>query len=355
MNLRGRTVALYGRFTPGVRDRLAGAIARRGGAVTRDLTRRCHVLVVGALAATLVDGGQLGQRLAAARARRAPVFGERRFVETLVAAQEPGCTLPIAAAAAQSSLGLEQIETLAAFDIVCVSDGLCRFGDVGALRTAAELLGAGRSLSDAVRILVRARDLAPKGRHKIVLDPHGRAALQWDNGTTTLEGQGVLPLTGDAATIEDLFEAAAIAETEGDLAEAARLYDLSTRFDKKDPIAPFNLGNVRLMSQAFDLAVLAYHLALARDPGFAEARYNLAQAYEAQGKADLARDSLQRVLELDPEHGDALFNLAQLELKRGDLDAAKALYESYLAGDPPPEWAAKARKAITYCSARHTA
>jgi hypothetical protein len=39
-------------------------------------------------------------------------------------------------------------------------------------------------------------------------------------------------------------------------------------------------------------------------------------------------------------------------MKAGNFSEAKRLYEHYLALDPPADWAATARKAITYCSAQ---
>ena len=45
-----------------------------------------------------------------------------------------------------------------------------------------------------------------------------------------------------------------------------------------------------------------------------------------------------------------MFNLAQLIMQAGDLAAAKALYERYLALDPPADWAQTARRAIRYCT-----
>ena len=126
---------------------------------------------------------------------------------------------------------------------------------------------------------------------------------------------------------------------------------MCARADRSDAIAPYNYGNIRLAQGAHDEAVLAYRRALARDAGFIEARYNLAQALEAAGKLDAAAVELDRVLEADPPHSDAVFNLAQLRMKAGEMGAAKALYERYLALDPPADWAATARKAITYCSA----
>ena len=337
--VRDRVIALYGRFSPGVRERLLGQVLAGGGTVARDLTRRSDGLVVGGQAAALVDGGALGARLAAARERGLPVFGERAFAAVL-AGEDPhaGATAPLTAALAQSGLAREDAEMLAVFDLVTLSGEACRFGDPKTLRAAADLLAAGRSLGEAVRLLILARDKAPRGRHRVVPAHAGAAALQWDDGRTTLEGQGLLALDEDHASVEDLFEAAALAEAEGD-------------DDRADPIAPYNFGNIRLGQGAHDEAALAYRRALARDARFAEARYNLAQALEASGKADAAEAELSRLLELEPAHADALFNLAQLRLKTDDLAAARGLFERYLALDPPDDWAATARKAVAYCAA----
>jgi hypothetical protein len=351
MDLQGRSVALYGRFTPGVRDRLTAAIDARGGGVLRDLTGRSHVFVVGALAIPLIESGALSARLAAARARGVPILGERRFEAMLVGDAGDAPTAPLATVLGPAGLTLEDADVLAAFDLIVVEGEACRFGDAPVIRTGAELSGQGRSLTDIVRILKRAEQ-APRGRRKVVLTPHGAAALQWDEGLTTLDGQVMLPLADEGhASLDDLFEAASLAEAHGELDEAARLYDQCARADRTDPIAPYNLGNIRLAQAAHEAAALAYRQALARDAGFVEARYNLAQALEAAGKAEAARAELERVIAADPSHADALFNLAQLRLQARDGPAAKALFQRYLALDPPAEWATIARKAIALCEA----
>jgi len=120
---------------------------------------------------------------------------------------------------------------------------------------------------------------------------------------------------------------------------------------RKDPIAPYNHGNIRLTQAAYDQAVLAYRQALARDPQLGEARYNLAQALEAAGKTDAAAAELDVLLQAEPSHADAVFNLAQLRMKAGDVGAAKALFERYLTLEPPESWAETARRAILYCAA----
>jgi tetratricopeptide (TPR) repeat protein len=352
MDLRDRAVALYGRFSAGERDRLQRDITGGGGVVARDLTRRSDLFVVGALASALADSGALGARLATARERGVPVFAETAFAAVLAgAAAGPPATLALTTALAQTGLSLGEADLLAAFGLIVIEGENCRFGDAGPMRTAAELLAQGRSHGEVARILMRARQAAPRGRHRIVLAPSGEAALQWQDGLTTLDGQGYLPLDAGHTSLDDLFEDAALAEGRGDLDAAARLYDMCGRADRADAIAPYNYGNIRLAQGAHDEAALAYQRALARDPGFIEARYNLAQALEGAGKPDAAGVELTRVLVADPAHGDAVFNLAQLRMKAGEMDAAKALYERYLSLAPPEAWAAKARKAIAYCEA----
>jgi len=320
--------------------------------VARDLTRRSDVLVVGALATPLIDAGALATRLRAARARNVPVLGEDAFARELAGDASPdAATLPLSTALGPTSLTSEDADVLVAFDLVAVQADHCRFADAGVIRTAAELIAQGRSLGEAVRILLKARDAAPSGRHRIVLTPAGGAALKWDDGLTTLEGQGLLPLDMDDGGVDELFEAAELAEVRGDRDVAARLYDMCARFDRSDAIALYNLGNIRLAEKALEAAVFAYTRALARDANFAEARYNLAIALEGLGKQNQATEELSRVLKIEPEYPDAVFNLAQLLMKKGDIKEAKSLYERYLSLDPPADWAATARKAITYCTA----
>lgn len=352
MELRDRAIALYGRFSPGGRERLQRAIAKAGGSVARDLTGRTDLLVVGALATPLIDSGSLGLRLRAARERGTPVMGERAFAAA--AAGKPPKARPTAplAAALGPSLTRDDAEVLGAFDLIQLEGDAVGFGDQGALRTAADLVTAGRSLAEAVRILASARDLAPRGRHKIVLTVTGEAALQWADGVTSLEGQGLLPLDEDHATLDDLFEAASVAEAAGDMDEAARLYDLCARADRSDAIAPYNLGNIRLAQGAHAEAVLAYQQALARDAHFIEARYNLAKAFEETGKQAAAAEELERLLSVEPNHADALFNLAQLRMNADETEAASVLFDRYLALSPPEDWAAMARQALRYCAVR---
>lgn len=350
MDVRDRAIALYGRFSAGERERLAAAIEQAGGLVARDLTRASDVFVVGSLATALIDSGALADRIRTARARSVPVLSERAFAAALAGKPPAKATVGLATALAETGLSEADAEVLAAFDLIHLDAGLVRFGDAQVLRTAGDLAAHGRGLGQVVRILARARDLAPRGRYRIVMMPTGDAALKWADGLTTLEGQGRLPFDEAHATVDDLFEAATVAEAEGDYEAAVRLYDLCARADRRDAIAPYNQGNIRLAQGAYHEARLAYQQALAREPRFIEARYNLAQALDAEGRPDAASAELVRVLDADPKHSDAVFNLAQLRMKAGAMTEAKSLYERYLALDPPEDWARTARRALRYCS-----
>jgi tetratricopeptide (TPR) repeat protein len=205
--------------------------------------------------------------------------------------------------------------------------------------------------ADVVRVLFQARDLASLGQHKIVLTRSDEAALQWEDGLTSLKGHGRLPLDEVHAGFDDLFDLARTAEADGQVDDAVRFYDMCCRADRRDEIAPYNLGNIHLAQGSYDEAILAYQQALTRNPGFIEARYNLALALEAVGKVEAAQGELSAVLGIDGTYADAVFNLAQLRMKAGDVGAARTLYERYLTLDPPDDWTATTRKAITYCAA----
>jgi tetratricopeptide (TPR) repeat protein len=351
MELRDRAIALYGRFSPGARERLERSIIRQGGTVTRDLTRRSDCLVIGSLATPLVDSGALAARLRSARDRGVSVLGERAFAAALSGKAKPPPTLPLATALGEAAISADELGILAAFDLIQLTAECVAFGDKTVLQTAAELVSAGRTFGDVIRILCRTRDISPRGRHRLVLTNGGATALQWTDGLTSLEGQGLLPFDEANATLDDLFEAASVAEGEGHLDQAAHLYDLCVRADRKDAIAAYNMGNIRLAQGAHGEAALAYQQALARDPKLTEARYNLAQALEEAGKIIEAREELTKLLVIEPGHADALFNLAQLQLVGGEAVQAKELYERYLALGPPEPWAVKARRAIRLCEA----
>ncbi len=335
-----KRVALYGSFLERSRAQACAELEKRGSSVERDLTRRTDVFVVGRGALAFVPGGHLQEKLNAATAQSIPILGEKRIWSAIDDKPEPKLTYPLTKVVPTPPDGLAQM--LHAFDIVQVSDECCGFGDVDLFRTAMRLLDEGHDVSAVIRIMISVRDVAPRGRHKIV-SSSGDARLQWDDAVTELDGQGVLPLP-DHPNLDDVFERAMFAEAEGLLEDAVTLYETCTQMDKRDPIAPFNLGNVLFVLGRNKEAERRYSQAIARDAKFSEAYYNRARLHEEVDDGSAERD-LRAALAQDPAYSDALFNLAQLRLRLGDAREALGLFDRFLDLAQDPDWQKIASKA----------
>ena len=307
----------------------------------RDLTRQTTLFVVGAGSSNMIANGRLGRRLAEARAREIAVFGETRLLAGLAGETPQESTLALARVAPIDPV---LADVLNAFDLIALKGAQVRFEDADTIRTASSLDASGMEPVAIIDSLLRRRQ-APRGRHRLVTDSSGKAVLKWDEGTSTLSGQFILPLD-DSDTLETLFEEALDAEAAGDLDAALRLYETCARADRKDSIAPFNLGNVQSAKGDPAAAKLSYERSIARDPDFAEAHFNLAGVLEALGDPAGAARHLRLALEKDPDFAEPLFNLAQLERAAGRFREAEDLFKVYLlrAGGTP--LAEKAERAL---------
>ena len=61
-----------------------------------------------------------------------------------------------------------------------------------------------------------------------------------------------------------------------------------------------------------------------------------------------ARRHLGRAMAIDPDYADAVFNLASLEFEAGELAAARRWWVRYLELDGESEWARKAERGIRF-------
>src|SRR5215831_6419247 len=94
----------------------------------------------------------------------------------------------------------------------------------------------------------------------------------------------VLVIGGSQHTPDELFEQAQLAEENGDIAGAERLYGILMKSDPTDASAPFNLGNLfRTVARNVE-AEAALRAATRADPTFAEAWYNLSDLLDEQGR-----------------------------------------------------------------------
>jgi tetratricopeptide (TPR) repeat protein len=143
--------------------------------------------------------------------------------------------------------------------------------------------------------------------------------------------------------------AAEKAEESSDLATAENLYTTALRADANDPVLPFNLGNVFDAQGRAAEAKIAWQIAVARDPAFAEAWYNLAMAAEDEEHTDLAIAEYRRAVQARPDYADAHFNLALLLTKADRYAEALSVWERFLELDPNSKQAATAKRAAALC------
>lgn len=338
-------VTLFGRFSKLSRGDLDRLLRAKGSGAIKDLTQATTLFVVGDGATNLIARGTLDRRLAEADRRGIQIAGEMRLLDWLEGRDDPPGTLATGRASPQL------VRLLAAFDLIRVTAGKMRFQDAATLKSAEDLEAADMAQTDILQTLRTKRD-APRGRHRLALSPAGAPYLAWDDGATDLSGQGILDLE-DLEGLEILFEEALEAEAMGDLASAARGFDQCRRADKKDPIAPFNLGNVRVAQGDPEGARLAFEIALARDPHFAEAHFNLAALLEQSGQIEQAKTHLSAAIQHAPAYADPHFNLAQLHLKADARAAALSHFQQFMSLAPNHPLSKTAERALTLLRGMH--
>jgi tetratricopeptide (TPR) repeat protein len=79
-----------------------------------------------------------------------------------------------------------------------------------------------------------------------------------------------------------------------------------------------------------------------------EAWFNFAALLRDEGKIAAARQHLQRAVAIDPDYADAVYNLASLEFDAGAFTAARAAWARYLELDADSDWARTATRGIAF-------
>ena len=101
--------------------------------------------------------------------------------------------------------------------------------------------------------------------------------------------------------------------------------------------AHYNLGNAFQKLGRLDEAVASFHKALAIKPDFAEAHYNLGNAFQKLGRLDEAVASFHKALAIKSDYTEAHNNLGLALQNLGKLDEAMASYHKAL--DIKPDFA----------------
>ena len=95
--------------------------------------------------------------------------------------------------------------------------------------------------------------------------------------------------------------------------------------------------------------MIALQQALARDPAFAEAAFNLAGLYEKAGQEARARALYRATVDAHPSYAQALYNLARSLTRGRDFAAALPLWDRFIVLAPDDPDAGHARRAALLC------
>jgi tetratricopeptide (TPR) repeat protein len=254
--------------------------------------------------------------------------------------------------ASLSKLPSDTIRELAQFGLLDERGGRFGFRDLASARQIAKLLSDGVGLSEIIRGVNQIRKWLPEaGLANVRFHPGPHRSLQVEQagGRTDKHGQFVLAIGGSQHSPEELFSQAQVAEENGDIAEAERLYRILMKSDPTDASASFNLGNL-LRSVARNVeSEAALRAATRADPTFAEAWYNLSDLLDQQGRSEAAIECLRTTLEVAPDFADAIFNMALLLQRKNEYAEAADYWRGYLANDSQSEWAARARRSLKFC------
>jgi tetratricopeptide (TPR) repeat protein len=348
------SVAFTGRLACMTRDEAFEVVRQHGGVPSETVTKRTKLLIVGELGWPLLDDGRPSNKLSRATDYGIPITSERRFLEWIGKAVPDSVnkTYSIEQIAALSDLSGNTIEELAQFGLLDERGGRFGFRDLASARQIAKLFAGGVPLSEIIRGVSQIRkwmpdvDLANVRFHP---GPHRSLEIEQAGGRTDKNGQFVLAMGESQYTPVELFGQALLAEENGDVTGAERLYRILMKSDPTDASAPFNLGNLlRTVSRNVE-AEAALRAATRADPTFAEAWYNLSDLLDEQGRSEAAIECLRTALRVAPDYADAIFNLALLLQRKNEYAEAADYWRRYLANESQSEWAARARRSLKFC------
>jgi tetratricopeptide (TPR) repeat protein len=351
-SLSGETIFLLGRVHGVTRRRLEQLVSARGGKLVHKPNARVTLIALGHSAASnALPDGRL--RLPAGLSDATAMVSElelRRRLGLLDPPETAERSLTVAALERHSGLSPRLLSCLAQFDVLEPVDDRFAYRDLVAARETSRLLARGIELR---QILEAAAALRRRGHHlaetRLTLGPSGELVRELLGQLAELSGQLTMPLDCGTRSIDELIVAAESAEETGDLATAESLYTTALRADANDPVLPFNLGNLFAAQGRPAEAKIAWQIAVAREPAFAEAWYNLAMAAEDEEQIDLAIAQYRRAVRAQPDYADAHFNLALLLTRLDRCAEALPLWDRFLELEPNGQQARTARRAAALC------
>ena len=350
--LAGQTLFLSGRVHGLTRRRLEQLVRSSGGKLATKPNARVTIIAVGhSAASSVLPDGRI--RLPAGLPESAVLISEQELRRRLGLLRPPepvDRSLRTADLERLSGLTPRLLSCLALFDVLEPVDERYAYRDVVAAREAGRLLARGVELR---RVLEAAVALGRRGIHlaesRLAEGPSGELLRDLSGQLAEFSGQLTMRLDHEGRSVDDVVAAAERAEDNQDHATAENLYATALRADANDPVIPFNLGNVFDAQGRAAEAKIAWQIAVARDPAFAEAWYNLALAAEDEAHMDLAVAEYRRAVQAQPDYADAHFNLALLLTKLDRYGEALGAWERFLELAPNSKQAATAKRAVTLC------
>ncbi|MFO0838653.1 MAG: tetratricopeptide repeat protein [Phycisphaerae bacterium] len=196
---------------------------------------------------------------------------------------------------------------------------------------------AAPGMSNAARALSTRREARP-----VVAAPQALQAPQRD-GPDIL---GRLDRGDESFSASQWFERGRMLEERERFEPAADAYRAALALEPRFVEAGFNLGNVLRAQGRIDAAAEVFRLVTRLDAQFAEAWYNLADAEEECGRLASAILALESAVRADPQYADAHFNLARCYDLADRRREARAHWVAYLRLDPQSRWSRMARERL---------
>jgi tetratricopeptide (TPR) repeat protein len=357
LDLANSAVTLIGRPERASRKTVAAELARTGARLAPTIASGCAALVVTHGATTPLRTGRLDDLVSTADERGVPVISEERLLRSLRLLPAPGedaHAFSLEELARRSGLAEHSVRKLALFDLLDDMEGRFGFRDLVVARMAAELVAGGAHLPVIIEAGLQLRRLSgfrdDLSRYRLTLAPDGSVLLLQGGQPVEPGGQIRLPLDfGAAPSFEEVADGAEQAEEDGDLAAAERLYRRALQIRRNDVVCLANLATVLMARSEHKEAAALLMRAVAADPSYADAWYNLAHIAHQDGDRASMQERLEQAVRVRPDYADAVYNLAHLHFTAEEYDRAEPLWRRYLALDQSSKWAQTARRALKVC------
>lgn len=345
MQLRAAKIALIGRFGRVPRARILKALHSAGATATYYVARNTDLAVIGHGGIALFKTGRLHEVLAKADQHDVPIFSENALLRGLgLLTPLDGEPRPFTSGDLVSKGGMSRnaLRFLHIFDVIEGEDGHYSFRDLRAAREFARFVSLRRDIASALVMALDVRERVSFQRHLAELSLLAAA-------------DQVLPelQLGDAPeTFDSLWEAALVAQLNGDYVDAANAYRRCAEMRPRDPLCLFNLASVLCQLDDTPGAERLLKKIITLEPKFAEAWLTLASLSEGAERVRF----LERAVAANPENMEAVRELAMEYTDADQYGRAQPLWERFLSlasgrSAPPldPKMRDHAKKALLLC------